>query len=159
MRSALAGCPSPTPGMSNAGRRSIRTTSTPRWAKAVAAVSPPTPPPTTRTRRTLLIACRLASLLLQHQRPFLADRRREFFRELGEQPWQGHLQAHMIVSNVDQAAGALTDRAHAEGKPVAGPGLVLNSEQRGIVCARGGEPGFDAAHRLLTPKAMRDRHD
>src|SRR5271165_5778579 len=43
--------------MSKAGRRSMRTVSTPRWAKAVAAVSPPTPPPTTRTRRIWLIEC------------------------------------------------------------------------------------------------------
>src|ERR1700738_3179876 len=39
--------------MSNAGRRSMRTTSTPRRAKVAAAVSPPTPPPTTKTRRLL----------------------------------------------------------------------------------------------------------
>ena len=47
----IRGLAEPDAGMSNAGRRSIRTTSTPCRANVAAAVSPPTPPPTTRTRR------------------------------------------------------------------------------------------------------------
>src|SRR5262249_9694895 len=77
MRSAFAGWPRPTPGTSKAGRRSISTTSAPRWANAVAAVSPPTPPPTTSTRRILFMAALLTvahgKLRLFHERVSRVD--------------------------------------------------------------------------------------
>src|SRR5262245_28138096 len=69
MRSALAGWPRPTPGISKAGRRSISTTSTPRRAKLAAAVNPPTPPPTTSTRRMSPTNARPSCLpSVQHRR-------------------------------------------------------------------------------------------
>src|SRR5262249_20974384 len=88
-----------------------------------------------------------ASLLLQHQRAFLADRGCEFLRNDGQEPWQCHLEAHVVVGHVDEADGALAERAEIESEPIAAPGFLADGEERGIVVARGGEPRLDAAAR------------
>src|SRR5262249_33893342 len=99
------------------------------------------------------------SLLLQHQRAFLADRGREFLREHRQQPWQRDFQAHVVIGDVDEADGALAERAEIEGEPIAAPGFLMDGQQRGIVRARGGEAGLDAARRLFAPEAVGDGHD
>src|SRR5215468_9833621 len=65
----------------------------------------------------------------------------------------------MIVGDVDEADGALAERAEIEGEPIAAPGFLMDGQQRGIVCARGGEAGFDAARRLFAAEAVRDGDD
>src|SRR5215470_7254322 len=65
----------------------------------------------------------------------------------------------MIVGNIDVADGALAERAEIEGEPVAAPGFLIDGQQRGIVRARGGEAGFDAARRLFAAEAVRDGDD
>src|SRR6516162_10306445 len=65
----------------------------------------------------------------------------------------------MIVGHVDHAVGVLADRTDSKGEPIAGPGLLVDGEQRGVVGARGREPGFDTADGLLAPEMMRDRDD
>jgi len=94
-------------------------------------------------------------LLLQHQRAFLADRGREFLRHHRQEPWQLHFQAHVVVGNIDEADGALAERAEIEGEPIAAPGFLMDGQQRGIVRARGAEPGFDAARGLFAAEAVR----
>src|SRR5262245_34721620 len=100
-----------------------------------------------------------ALLLLQHQRAFLADRRREFFGELGEQPRQRHFEEHVVVGDVDRAGCALTYGAHPEHQVVAGPGLLVDGEQRGIAGTHRDEARLDAPGRLRAAEAVRDRDD
>src|SRR5262249_26323559 len=45
------------------------------------------------------------------------------------------------------------ERAEIEGEPIAAPALLMDGQQRGIVRARGGEAGPDAARRLFAPEA------
>src|SRR5262249_42092125 len=65
----------------------------------------------------------------------------------------------MIVGDVDEADGALAERAEIEGEPVAAPGFFIDGQQRGIVRARGGQAGFDAARRLFAAEAGRGGDD
>src|SRR5262249_24349445 len=90
-----------------------------------------------------------AVLLPQHQRAFLADRGREFLRDHRQQPWQRDFQAHVVIGDIDEADSALAERAEIEGEPIAAPALLMDGQQRGIVRARGGEAGPDAARRFL----------
>src|SRR5262245_44760328 len=99
------------------------------------------------------------SLLLQHQRAFLADRGCEFLRNDGQQPWQRHFEAHVVVGDVDEADGALAERAEIEGEPIAAPGFLADGEERGIVRSRSGEAGLDAAARLLASETMWNGND
>src|SRR5262245_27390474 len=107
-----------------------------------------------------LVSARVTSpRLLQHQRAFLADRGREFLREHRQQPGQRDFQAHVVIGDIDEADGALAERAEIEGEPIAAPGFLMDGQQRGIVRARGGEAGLDAARRLFAAEAVRDGHD
>src|SRR5262245_4982338 len=92
--------------------------------------------------------------MFQHQRAFLADRRREFLRQHGQQPRQGDLETYVVVGDVDEADGALAERAEIEGEPIAAPGFLADGEERGIVRPRRGEAGLDAAARLLASEAV-----
>src|SRR5215471_17649698 len=67
-------------------------------------------------------------LLLQHQRPLLADRRHDLLREDAEQPGQRDIQQYPIFLYIDRAGGGLAHRAHPEGQPVAGPDLFLDRQ-------------------------------
>src|SRR5262245_63058313 len=109
--------------------------------------------------RQLSNAVTSASLLFQHQRAFLADRGREFLREHRQQPWQLHFQAHVVIGDIDETNGALAERAEIEGEPIAAPALLMDGQQRGIVRARGGEAGPDAARRLFEAEAVGDGQD
>jgi hypothetical protein len=97
--------------------------------------------------------------LLQHQRAFLADRGREFLRDHRQQPWQRDFQAHVVIGDIDEADGALAERAEIEGEPIAAPAFLMDGQQRGIVRARGDEAGLDAARRLFAAEAVGDGHD
>ena len=111
MRSAFAGWPRPTPGTSKAGRRSISTTSAPRWANAVAAVSPPTPPPTTSTRRILFMT---ALLSVAHEQTASVPRARKPSapRAASSQP------ASRYVQLPSEQAFVLTEPAASLRKPL-----------------------------------------
>jgi len=98
-------------------------------------------------------------LMLQHQRGLLADRRRELLRDLGEQPGQRDFQAHVVVGDIEDAGRSLAERANIEGEPIAGPGLLVERHEGGIVGARGGKAGLDAARRFLAAEPMRNGYD
>ena len=66
------------------------------------------------------------SLLLQHQRAFLADRRRQFLGHQRQQPRQLNFQPHVVIGDIDDADGALAERAQIEGEPIAGPGFLAD---------------------------------
>jgi len=70
-----------------------------------------------------------------------------------------HLEAHVVLGDVDEADGALAERAEIEGQPVAAPGFLADGEKGGIVRSRGGEAGLDAAARLLASEAVRNGND
>src|SRR5436305_15298687 len=99
------------------------------------------------------------SFLLRQQSRFLADRRRDFLSELGEEPRKGHFQSHVIVRKIDQTGRALAKHADIESETVTGPGLLAYAKHRGIVSARICEPGFYAACRLLTTEMVRNGYD
>src|SRR5215831_20011733 len=99
------------------------------------------------------------SLLLQHQRAFLADRRCEFLRQHGQQPRQGDLETYVVIGDVDEADGALAERAEIECEPIAAPGFLADGEERGIIRPRGGEARLDPAARLLATETMRNGND
>src|SRR5262245_33991887 len=103
-------------------------------------------------RRSLL-------LLLQHQRGFLADRRRELLRDLGEQPRQRDFQAHVVIGDVEKTGRSLAERADIEREAVAGPGFLMERNQGGIIGARGREAGLDAPRRFLAAEPMRNGYD
>src|SRR5262249_13622025 len=65
----------------------------------------------------------------------------------------------MVIGDIDGANGALAERAEIEGEPIAAPGFLMDGQQRGIVRARGGEAGLDAARRLFAAEAVRNGHD
>ena len=79
-------------------------------------------------------------------------------REFLQQPRQGHFQPHMILGDVDGAGRRLPERAHPEGQPVAGPDFLVHLQHRkGLGGA--GQPGLQAAQRLLFAERMRDGND
>src|SRR5262249_62079819 len=68
-------------------------------------------------------------------------------------------QAHVRGGDTDEAYGALAEGAEMEGEPIAAPGFLMDGQKRGIVRARGAEPGLDAARRLFAAEAVRNGHD
>src|SRR5262249_30766445 len=98
-------------------------------------------------------------LLLQQQGGLLADHGDEFLGELRQQPRQRHLEPHVVLEDVDEAGRVLAARGDVEREPVAGPGLVVDRQQAGIIPSRVAEASLDAARGLLASELMGDLYD
>lgn len=83
----------------------------------------------------------------------------ELLRDLGEQPGQRDFQTHVVVGDIEDAGRSLAERANIEGEPIAGPGLLVERHEGGIVGARGGKAGLDPARRFLAAEPMRNGYD
>src|ERR1043166_6124842 len=98
-------------------------------------------------------------LLLQHQRAFLADQRRELLGHHAEQPRQRDFELDVILPHVDRAVRGLPERADTKVHAIAHPGLFIDGEELGVVLPRIAEARPDAAQRLILAEPMRDGND
>ena len=79
-------------------------------------------------------------------------------REFLQQPRQHDLDADVIVGDVELAGRDLADRAHPEQQSVAGPGLLVDLQDRDV---GGGarEPALQPAPRFVTAELVRNGND
>src|SRR5262249_42743614 len=70
-----------------------------------------------------------SSLLLEQQRPFLANQRLDRSGDFCQQPRKQQFQANVIVKNVDRSADRLRKRDEPELQATVGPGLLLDGKE------------------------------
>src|SRR5689334_6945345 len=98
------------------------------------------------------------SLLGQQFGTAIADRELGHLRKALQQPGQHHLQADMVVGDVDMAGGGLPKRADTKQHPVVLPALLVDSENGHAGC-RARQPAFQPSHRLVAAELVRDGYD
>src|SRR5262249_22481533 len=98
-------------------------------------------------------------LLLDQQGAFTLDGGNYFFRDLGEEPRQRHLQPQMIVHYVDPCSSVLPDGADAHIEPVATPRVLVERDEARVFFLHLRKSVLDAPLRSLAAELMRNRHD
>jgi hypothetical protein len=99
------------------------------------------------------------SFLLQHERAFPSDQRLDLFDELGEQPWERHLQPNMVLRHIDRAAGHLAESAKAELQMIARPDLFLDRNHVLEIWRQAAQAGLQTPRCLFPPQTMGNGQD
>ena len=89
----------------------------------------------------------------------MPDQRLNFFSDLCEQPGQYNFKADVVIKHVDRTTYGLSQRSQPELQSIARPGLFLDCKELPEPGLSLSETYFQAAHRLVLPKAVRDSYD